>query len=430
MGGPSSRSRGNAPVLGISLACCAFVLLWFGWLLSRRGHSFDNSLDVEALYSIDRVAALAHRGDGNTSKATVLYWPPLMSLEQQQGGYPHYKSLLSLVTSWNPDLPDPPPEFHETLQHFNYSDLAERAMAVQYRNAELPFKLYDVPAFSRVSLEWTDAYLEANMGSDAPHVEQSPDNHFMYWSMAGGRPQEGFVPPTELVDLSFKKWLALAHRADEARIDSTVKHYYFMTGSPPRDHGSNFISRDLELFSTKTNNFFITDTKANKGIQCRFGMRGIISEAHYDSGRNMVAMLRGDKRYILSPPKSCKQLGVITDVRHPSFRHSIFDWSDPSQSASRGFNSVDAIDTIVRTGEVLYIPSYWFHYIVSLGMSVQCNSRSGSPPGRQGERDINECIGEAAHGGSKRKKKSSVAGLRGAGGEGDKDEGVKRVVSR
>ena len=68
-----------------------------------------------------------------------------------------------------------------------------------------------------------------------------------------------------------------------------------------------------------------------KGIQCRFGMRGIISEAHYDQGRNMVAMIKGAKRYILTPPASCTQLGIITDKRHPSFRHSQIDWSDPEQ---------------------------------------------------------------------------------------------------
>ena len=36
-----------------------------------------------------------------------------------------------------------------------------------------------------------------------------------------------------------------------------------------------------------------------------------------------------------------------------------------------------AIDTILKEGEVLYIPSHWFHYIVSLQKSAQCNTRSG-----------------------------------------------------
>ena len=43
-------------------------------------------------------------------------------------------------------------------------------------------------------------------------------------------------------------------------------------------------------------------------------------------------------------------------------------------------------------GEVLYIPSYWFHYIQSLDFSVQCNTRSGSPPNGDGEGHIAKCM--------------------------------------
>lgn len=49
-----------------------------------------------------------------------------------------------------------------------------------------------------------------------------------------------------------------------------------------------FISSDLKPFSTVKDNFFVTNVMANKGIQCRFGMKGVIAEAHYDGGRNMV----------------------------------------------------------------------------------------------------------------------------------------------
>ena len=122
-------------------------------------------------------------------------------------------------------------------------------------------------------------------------------------------------------------------------------------------------------------------------------MRGIIAEAHYDSGRNMVAMIKGAKRYILAPPSACKKLGIISDVKDPSYRHSLIDWSDINQATDRGFDTVDAIDTIVQAGEVLYIPSYWFHYIVSLKYSIQCNSRSGSPPNGEGQADIESCVG-------------------------------------
>jgi hypothetical protein len=155
-----------------------------------------------------------------------------------------------------------------------------------------------------------------------------------------------------------------------------------------------FIETDLPSFSSNENNFFVFDFDRNKGIQCRFGMRGVIAESHYDGGRNMVVMVRGNKRYIINPPSECKSLGIIRERQHPSFRHSLIDWSDVRQSREHGFDGVKAIDTIVRQGEVLYIPSYWFHYIISLQFSAQCNSRSGSPdggPGSQAEKFLEEC---------------------------------------
>ena len=51
------------------------------------------------------------------------------------------------------------------------------------------------------------------------------------------------------------------------------------------------------------------------------------------------------------------------------------------------------IDTIVREGEVLYIPSFWFHYIVSMSYSIQCNSLSGTPPKGEVKEAIDKFMG-------------------------------------
>ena len=34
-------------------------------------------------------------------------------------------------------------------------------------------------------------------------------------------------------------------------------------------------------------------------------------------------------------------------------------------------------EVILEPGDALYIPSFWLHYIVSLGTNFQCNARSG-----------------------------------------------------
>ena len=318
-------------------------------------------------------------------------WPPLLS-SPDDSVYPVYTSLFKIVQNWSPDDPELPTNFKETLQHFNYSNPVERGYAEKFRNAEVPFKLYDVPEFAAVAALWTDEYLLENLQGHEQHVEKSENNHFMYWTPRG-KPDPDWEAPTEIVKMSFPEWLKIAKEADKIKLQNDTEHYYFMTSSPARDDRQYFVSRDLDLFATSENNFFITNVPANKGIQCRFGMRGIIAEAHFDSGRNMVTMLKGAKRYILNPPSACKSLGIISDQRHPSYRHSVIDWSDIRQAESRGFTKVEGIDTIVKAGEVLYIPSYWLHYIISTRYSIQCNSRSGGPPGGEGQADIEECFG-------------------------------------
>ena len=59
-----------------------------------------------------------------------------------------------------------------------------------------------------------------------------------------------------------------------------------------------------------------------------------------------------------------------------------------------------AVETVLKAGEVLYIPSHWFHYITSLQKSAQCNTRSGRDKGDHPEHggfeDVMECVGEGA----------------------------------
>lgn len=74
----------------------------------------------------------------------------------------------------------------------------------------------------------------------------------------------------------------------------------------------------------------IVQVSRQKGIQCRFGARGIIAESHFDHGKNFVLMLRGRKRYLLNPPSACPYLAIIKEKEHPSYRHSEVDWSNES----------------------------------------------------------------------------------------------------
>ena len=95
---------------------------------------------------------------------------------------------------------------------------------------------------------------------------------------------------------------------------------------------------------------------------------------------------------MLAPPAACDALDVRADRDDPSFRQSRVDWADAAARARAGFARVPALETVVRAGEVLYVPSYWFHYIVSLSQSAQCNTRAGPPPDRRGAETIRRCL--------------------------------------
>lgn len=124
-------------------------------------------------------------------------------------------------------------------------------------------------------------------------------------------------------------------------------------------------------------------------------MRGAIQAAHYDHGRNFIAILKGAKRYLIQPPSACRDL-LLLGRDHPSARHSSFDWAaaeetfDFESKEREKFCASEATELVLRAGQVLYLPSYWFHYIVSLNRNVQCNSRSGS--GEAPAREINRCM--------------------------------------
>jgi hypothetical protein len=136
-----------------------------------------------------------------------------------------------------------------------------------------------VPNIDEVVHKWTDEYLLAMMEEDkAINTLVSKDNHFMYWT---GKKEDSnnYKNPVDHIKMSFKTWLRLATDAEKHKLPTDSKHYYFRKNEPSSQGGvkfkkSTFIGKDISIFSTPTDNFFVSDVSKNKGIQCRFGMRG------------------------------------------------------------------------------------------------------------------------------------------------------------
>lgn len=326
-------------------------------------------------------------------------------------GYPKLKTIFQLMYEWDQDH-EKEGVIEETLLHFNYSDPKEREMALIFREAEVPFKVYDVPEVSAATLKWTDEYVakhfrnhksgrtdsllrdKGEMPAAEGTAQESPNHYFAFYNRQFWDLNSMGLPPTRDNDFTFERWAQHARYADAKRLSSDQPHYYWQSGVDrneryePEDKRC-FISQDLPSWSDTEENFFQFSPDEQKGIQCRFGERGVVAATHYDGGRNMVAMVTGAKRYILSPPNQCSKLGIFTDKKSPIFRHSLLnfghikylnemnDMSEEEHDWLERASASMAVETVLKAGEVLYIPSHWFHYIISVQKSAQCNVRSG-----------------------------------------------------
>ena len=232
----------------------------------------------------------------------------------------------------------------------------------------------------------------------------------MYWKLRGGsgsngdtssipKKYQGWKPPTENIELSFPDWyeraiaLEMKYNNTDAANSSTSttandEHWYlrlngeFFGGGGLRGNvGRNdFLYDELPIFNPTIESFFMVDPEDQRGINCRLGMKGVIAEAHYDMSRNFILLLKGQKRYILGHPNQCVNMELYPK-NHPSARHSAVNWSNPNDwydtTRFPNFHNAQMNEVVLQAGDIMYLPTSWFHFIVSLNMNYQCNARCG-----------------------------------------------------
>ncbi|KAL3929919.1 MAG: hypothetical protein SGBAC_011997 [Bacillariaceae sp.] len=327
-------------------------------------------------------------------------------------GYPFDWNMLQILESWPPDDPSPRSKVFQGLCVFDFEKDQEKAM--NYRKQEVPFVVVNDPAVKAAAKRWNSPhYMERMLGGVQHRTEFSENNHFMYWQpprkimkknrqgrkhyqFAKGQdptPQD-WQQPTKMMRMAYQEWLQHANVTDDQLGPDKPHWYYRLIGcgetSPNGecDKGaSEYLFDELPFFQPKPGLYLVEHDK-QKGIHCRFGMKGVIAENHFDGSRNSIVVLGGERRYILSHPNQCQNLALLPKG-HPSARHSAVDWSDPDLESFPQFKEARGNEVVLQAGDVLYLPTNWFHYIISLSLNFQCNTRSGID-GRYME-PIHEC---------------------------------------
>lgn len=304
--------------------------------------------------------------------------PPTPSPE-----YPIQWNLVNnVLKDWPADVTVMPQTIHQGLCIFNWENPEDRDKAHAYRQAERPFILQRHPELMQTVERWnTDDYLRELIGDDEQRTERSENNHFMYWKARkkwGGNKPKGWKPPTDLKStLTYAEWKQKAEAMDQVSDAEQVskEHWYFRLNGDFVRGRNEYLYDELPIFRPDVgSNLFMVDPEEQRGINCRFGMKGVMAECHYDSSRNWIVLMGGQRRYILAHTDQCRNLELYAQG-HPSGRHTKINWSDPPNHGPIASAMVNEV--VLQAADALYLPTFWFHHIISLNENYQCNARSG-----------------------------------------------------
>jgi ribosomal protein L16 Arg81 hydroxylase len=90
---------------------------------------------------------------------------------------------------------------------------------------------------------------------------------------------------------------------------------------------------------------------------------------HHDGNyNNLNVQVYGRKRFIIMPPGNYKSL-----YSH-FFSESPIDPRDPDLERYPKFAEVEPCETTLNPGDVLYLPQFWWHFVIALELSININT--------------------------------------------------------
>ena len=83
---------------------------------------------------------------------------------------------------------------------------------------------------------------------------------------------------------------------------------------------------------------------------------------------NLNVQVFGRKRFIMMPPSSYKSLYVHL------FSESPLDPRQVPRDKFPRFTGVDLAEAVVESGDIMFVPQFWWHFVISEGICINVNS--------------------------------------------------------
>jgi oxalate decarboxylase/phosphoglucose isomerase-like protein (cupin superfamily) len=110
------------------------------------------------------------------------------------------------------------------------------------------------------------------------------------------------------------------------------------------------------------------DREQIKTIGFWLSAQGVVASLHYDGDgcHNLNVQVKGKKRVLLfSPSQVLYPFSGLTSVGPQNF--SQVNIVNPDEGRFPGFRSVRCLEAVIEEGDMLFIPSYWYHSVFHLG---------------------------------------------------------------
>ena len=290
--------------------------------------------------------------------------------------YPIQWPARTVLRSWLPNETEIPVQIHQGLCFFDFETDIDKAW--NYLDKDKPFVMRNTPDFVAAAKRWDQPrYLETLLGDTNYTVHASSSHQFLYWSRKQ-HPPKNWTEPTHVRRIPYHEYLKLKSRPSKAN----ETHFYlyaegYWSIAPGEEYFKFPLFNELERFKPGQPPELLMENFGAKGppsissyqkLHCKFGQAGNMAVMHFDSDRNTLVLLKGQRRYLLADPSQCVKLNLYQSD-HPSSRHTSIDFDNFPEDNDLVMNEV-----VMNPGDALVLPSYWFHSIIGMSEeTAQCN---------------------------------------------------------
>lgn len=191
---------------------------------------------------------------------------------------------------------------------------------------------------------WNPDYLKAKFGNEMVEIQYDRDKDFRY----------------ERNSYQHKKQITFSEYTDMV-VNAGETNNFYMTANNQvlRNPGMQAIYDDIEMFPE-----FIDPRIKDGQVFFWFGPAGTITPLHHDRNNIFVCQVYGRKRVKLISSKQLplmyNDLTVFTDI----------DCEQPDYDKYPRFRDVTVIEGVLEPGQVLFLPTGWWHHLRALDISL------------------------------------------------------------